>query len=436
MPRADMDHGFLERIKGFAIDFFVLVQEQRKVLAANVNEMEIFKRFVKDIDRIASVGFEPINFKVEFKKLGMVQERIADAIEVMEQFKILMKCSPEDVETQHKAVISTNNTFSQKSHLYSKIVALSEEVLSEFKQLLQIATKSVSRFNTSVTDQVQQFSSVTDKVGELKEYFVMDNEFSVYGKPICDLHRTMTETKLQINAVEEKEETLLIDGELDNLAHSMLIAIQSIYKKFEVPVQAEENEEVLNLVPNHLKEKMHKELALDILALNLKSINLKLESILNSTFVSTNSRLNNQLLRVSPLLKQFELLNSYFFIQQLSAHKLSTKMLSIMLSTFLELATKGFCVPQDLLSDEEQKEENDTKTGDGFGFEDGDGEKDVSDKLESEDQLDEARKPEDYEKKSEEPEKDCKEEEKGIDMSDDFDGKMQDVDKVRVYIEM
>lgn len=100
-----------------------------------------------------------------------------------------------------------------------------------------------------------------------------------------------------------------------------------------------------------------------------------------------------------------------------------------MLSVFLELATKGFCVPQDLLSDEEQKEESDTKTGEGFGFEDGDGEKDISDKLESEDQLDEARKPEDYNNKGEKEEQDCKEEDKGIDMSDDFEGKMQDVDK-------
>jgi midasin len=74
MTRPDMDHGFLERIKGFAIDFFTLVQEQRKVLAVNVNEMEIFKRFAKDFEIIASVGVKSINFKVEFKKLEMVQE--------------------------------------------------------------------------------------------------------------------------------------------------------------------------------------------------------------------------------------------------------------------------------------------------------------------------------------------------------------------------
>lgn len=284
-----MDHNFLERIKGFAIDFFALVQEQRKVLAANVNEMEIFKKFTEVIEVIASSEVKPTNFKAEFKKLQMMQEGIADAIEVMEQFKILMKCSPEDVETQHKAVISTNNTFSQKSHLYSKIVALSEEILSDLKQSLQVAIKSVSQFNTSVGGQVQQFTNVI----ALKEFFVVDNGFSVYGKPICDLHQTMTKMKSNIDAVERTEETLLIDGELDNLAHSMLIAIQSIYKKYEEPIQTEKDE-ALNLMPNHLKEKMHKELALDILALNLKSINSNLSNILNSTFASTDLRINNQ----------------------------------------------------------------------------------------------------------------------------------------------
>lgn len=48
-------------------------------------------------------------------------------------------------------------------------------------------------------------------------------------------------------------------------------------------------------------------------------------------------------------------------------------------------------------------------------------------RLESEDQLEEAKKPEDY-KNQEKDDKDCKEE-NGIDMSDDFEGKMQDVDK-------
>lgn len=53
----------------------------------------------------------------------------------------------------------------------------------------------------------------------------------------------------------------------------------------------------------------------------------------------------------------------------------------------------------------------------------GQGERDVSDKIESEDQLDDAQ-PEGQERSKEE-DKDCKEEDKGIEMSEDFDSKLQ-----------
>lgn len=57
-----------------------------------------------------------------------------------------------------------------------------------------------------------------------------------------------------------------------------------------------------------------------------------------------------------------------------------------------------------------------------MGLGEGEGEKDVSDRIESEDQLDDAQ-PEGQERKNED--KDCKEEDKGIEMSEDFEGKLQ-----------
>ncbi|KAL1131394.1 hypothetical protein AAG570_011011 [Ranatra chinensis] len=61
-----------------------------------------------------------------------------------------------------------------------------------------------------------------------------------------------------------------------------------------------------------------------------------------------------------------------------------------------------------------------------MGLGEGEGVKDVSDQIEGEDQLEDARKPDEY---NEEEDKECKEEEKGIEMSDDFGGKLQDIDK-------
>lgn len=431
MPRPDMDHGFLERIKGFAIDFFMLVQDQRKSLSVNIGNMSMLKKSLDDIDIIKSAGNTSINFETESKKLKIIQEGLYKATEIMEQFKILMKCAPEDAESHHRIINSNNNTFHQRSRLYGKIISLSEEIIGELKAAVKLTTRTESRFNTEVGNLVIKFSAITKKLRELKEYFVVDNEYSIYGKTICELHSMMSERLSDINSLNKNTTVtdLDIDDQLTELVNTIRLAMQKIFKKFQVndETKASADDEEANLVPNHLKEKMHKDIANDFNDLNLHHINLKLLNVLDSVYASTKMRNHILLARVVPLIRQFDLLTTYFFTQQISAHKLSTRMLSIMLSVFLELATKGFCVPQDLLSDEEQKEENDTKTGEGFGFEDGEGEKDVSDKLESEDQLDEARKPEDYDK-NDQQDKDCKEE-KGIDMSEDFEGKMQDIDK-------
>lgn len=64
-----------------------------------------------------------------------------------------------------------------------------------------------------------------------------------------------------------------------------------------------------------------------------------------------------------------------------------------------------------------------SKPSDGLGLGEGQGEKDVSDKIESEDQLEDAQ-PAGQEKEQQE-DQDCKEEEKGIEMSEDFDSKLQ-----------
>lgn len=85
-------------------------------------------------------------------------------------------------------------------------------------------------------------------------------------------------------------------------------------------------------------------------------------------------------------------------------------------------------MPKDLDLEENDTNESDEKTEKGgMGLADGEGTKDVSDRIESEDQLEDAR-PADQEQEKQD-DKTCEEEEKGIDMSEDFDSKLQDIEK-------
>ncbi|GBN91977.1 Midasin [Araneus ventricosus] len=88
----------------------------------------------------------------------------------------------------------------------------------------------------------------------------------------------------------------------------------------------------------------------------------------------------------------------------------------------------GFCIPADL--QEEAQKSGDTKFEDieSGGLDEGEGVKDVSENIETEDQLEDTLK-EGEEKKEKEESEEIKDEEKGIEMSEDFEGKSYNPEK-------
>lgn len=128
-----------------------------------------------------------------------------------------------------------------------------------------------------------------------------------------------------------------------------------------------------------------------------------------------------------PLIQQYLRFVQFYLNEQIASYRVTSKILYMQLNVFLDLATNGFCTPNDLdLEKGEEGEESSNQEG-GMGLGDGEGQKDVSDRIETEDQLDDA-KPAGQEKEKPE-DKDCPEEDKGIEMSEDFDGKLQDLEK-------
>uniref|UniRef100_A0A8B9KV40 Midasin n=1 Tax=Astyanax mexicanus TaxID=7994 RepID=A0A8B9KV40_ASTMX len=86
----------------------------------------------------------------------------------------------------------------------------------------------------------------------------------------------------------------------------------------------------------------------------------------------------------------------------------------------------GFCLPQELMGGGDGEGATEFHDYEGGGIGEGEGVKDVSDKIENEDQVEDTfREGEDKEEK-EPDDRDIKEEDNAIEMSEDFDGKMHD----------
>lgn len=219
--------------------------------------------------------------------------------------------------------------------------------------------------------------------------------------------------------------------DVENCANAMLYAIQSLYKKH-IGISYEDTNDVsfkdaddqVTLISNEAIE----QLLSDIKSLKLNYVLTCVRTLVSNVSTGSRRQLQFSLNQISSLLQQYANLAENLLLDAVASSRSISKMLSVILAIFYQMALKGFCKAQD--SDEQQQEggkgqlsfDDDTEAA---GLADGKGQKDMSDKLESEDQLEDALK----EGEKEKPGDENLEEDDGVEMSQDFEGKLQDLDQ-------
>lgn len=472
-PDGDLGVQNVERIKGFSIDLFMLVQYQRKHLSKAVRDLQRLRETVEELQRLKEVegaeeeeqqqqSFVRNRREVkEFKRVAL------SAVLYCDQFNQLLRTVPQEVDkARYATLLSSCFDLSGDSALLKEVTRLVGRIQSAanrvYGDLMRIDENIRFISNAVVEKSRKVVESVERDLQSLRDLFRVqlvggkegDWEYHAYYAAI---DRFIGELKRKNTEEEETamKESRFMDGDfsnhLENMVHSILMSLQKLYKSYKTATtekgeeekkEGEEDkennaeEDAPKLLDSHLRERICAELNNSGELLNLRGILRQLNVAIEDVYQVGCSRETRQpkirkLVSVLPLLEQFGFLVEFFAIQEAGAHSVSVRMLNVMLNVFIELANHGFCVPKDLLGDEEQdkdKDQNGEKSGEGMGLEDGTGEKDVSDKVENEDQLQDAKRPEEYDKdKGKEEEKN--KEEKGIDMSEDFDANLQDIEK-------
>ncbi|XP_065367345.1 midasin [Calliphora vicina] len=453
-PLSELGPPNIERIKGYAVDLFLLVQNQRRLLATTTKIMydnRVLLQQLKDLEDInnkAQLDESHMNFSRFRDRCDALKTVVTRIRYVFEQLKLYFLRIPSNGCKENILFADVDGGHVDPSALISDC----ENVLSLSKSTLDSLNNDSSEF--IFKDRLNHYRNSYNKLYTsiqdiLKNFKTSENEYLPIAKPLIDLSTHVNETILEAfkdASSDENSECSLesVDVELEAIIHSMLMSLQKLYKKYPSKTQSDEEEKQQikkkasdedneELEEHHLKKKLYVALKDDWNVMDMEKINEQFMNVLLTLKLSEPSvekiELIQKLISIQPLLEQFNLMAEYFLCQQLGAHKVSVKMLSIILTVFVEIGTKGFCVPQDLMQDEEGESKKDQKEGEGFGLEDGTGEKDASDKIESEDQLDDAKRPEDRKEENDKDEpNDCKEE-KGIEMSDNFEGDMQDKEK-------
>nr|XP_030123445.3 midasin isoform X1 [Taeniopygia guttata] len=232
---------------------------------------------------------------------------------------------------------------------------------------------------------------------------------------------------------------------VETVIRAVLYAVQCLVERKqeggkEEEKSSEENEDaaLLDVIKaGHITKLLDEDLSADLEALHVQKAILGVSELLEilksyrEDCTSYKHKFFNQscylLVRLKPMLCKYSDLILFYLTISLASHRSTGKLLSVLTSIFTELALKGFCLPKELLEDEAGEGATEFHDYEDGGIGEGEGKKDVSDKIESEDQIEDSfQKGKENEKEDQDSKPDIEGEDNAIEMSEDFEGKMHD----------
>ncbi|KAM4681124.1 midasin isoform 2-T2 [Amazona ochrocephala] len=234
-------------------------------------------------------------------------------------------------------------------------------------------------------------------------------------------------------------------AKVENVIRVVLYAIQCLVERKQEGGKEEEespegNEDAASfdvVKEGHITKLLDEDLSADLDSLHVQKAILAVSELLENLksygedYTSDKHTFFNQscylMVRLKPMLCKYSDLILFYLTVSLASHRSTGKLLSVLTSIFTELAQKGFCLPKELLEDEAGEGATQFHDYEDGGIGDGEGKKDVSDKIENEDQIEDSfQKGEEKEKEDQNSKPDIEGEDNAIEMSEDFEGKMHD----------
>ncbi|XP_064629159.1 midasin-like [Lineus longissimus] len=457
-PSKELGLPTIERCRGFTEHLMLLIRNQRKHIADAVEPFMQLRQCASEFQSLktSKPGLPPQTQTLEIR--SELHGLLVQCIECFQQYHVLLRCSPD-------ASFPTETPLVKLSPM--ALVTLGDETWTELEQTMSgllnevYATKatldslpssglvswsvveSIEKAYQTISNWTAKISSIVNVCGE--ESSVFTESLMFVGEQISQACQSFTSWLESINTAsqspEPTEEPLTrFEAKVEKLVTAILLVIQNLFKAQVLEKEDEEKDKEedaeFDLGGGKFVEVTQTVLASDMKVLNMKKITRSITKLKKHVMAVSDtdsfqaSAYSSKLMTIVPFLSQYTKLVQFYLTQQVATHRATCKMLSVLLGIFSELAQKGFCLPAEF--SDEIGGEGSTKFEDieGGGLGEGEGQKDVSDQIENEDQLEDTYK-EGEERKEEDTSQqpDVESEENAIEMSEEFGGKLQDVDQ-------
>nr|DBA26506.1 TPA: hypothetical protein GDO54_010752 [Pyxicephalus adspersus] len=487
-PAKELGLGNIERCKGFSGHLLRVLVKQRSSLTTVTEHCIIFRKLLSSIQDIHSGLNTSNDYKIAFPPqdgvqqwLDRLQHLITQCIVVLKELSWFLECCPvtvcENGDNISKATELNNPspatadwlpkmcTMRKSDSDWKKLSSSVEKMLKEMgtskaavdKIRLQpgAALDTMQEIAADLRDVELMFVLPETEVKEAAQHMIFLKSIHYLREEIRIAGREFSLWKSRLQAIgrakrnQESDEKYVQDfsDQVEATIKKILYAVQTLAEKTigkeeQGSIKKDEVEENTmdslqeGLITRLLTEDLSRDLkALDIQAvISVVTELLKRLKTYGEDCIKDKHLFFNQccglLVRLLPMLSAYSDLLLFFLTVSLATHRETGKLLSVLTQIFSELAQKGFCLPKELI--EEAAGDGGTEFHDyeGGGIGEGEGMKDVSNKIENEDQVEDTlQKGQEKEKEDPDSKPDIKEEDDAIEMSEDFDGKLHEGDK-------
>lgn len=379
--------------------FQKLTNSQKKSISKYSRQLCDLRTLVTNLTNAIDVD-KDANIATLNKKLDILVECYANTSILLNQFSVVLKACPEnelgeepnfDSVLSNSPIVKCYKNSDEWKELYGEIKSMITIVIKQkttLNKVLSCMPKQIGK-NLNIPQVSQSHVDVTNEAvsiletmkndidGILKDYqfklkIEVDKDFIPRHPVLKSIENLSKYLKDTINNLKEldvvcdvsmEDDTDELTNQTEDLIATMLLVIQSIYKKHLPQDKSNDNIDVLNAIDEiideskekdepkeiledkHLKELLQENLSIDSKMLQLETLIDKLNELLVNyvQHISTNrnSEVRNVVVRLVPILEQTLLFVQYFVTQKVAVHRVSCKMLSVLLKIFTDLATKG-----------------------------------------------------------------------------------------------
>ncbi|XP_076466261.1 midasin-like [Babylonia areolata] len=479
-PSKDLGMDNIQRCQGFAEHLTVVFMTQREQLTHTFSHFVSYRKLTSAVERLTGDVFLAPHRETQ-QWLESIKTEVTQVTQGLTQFRLLLEACPSGsgVDVPSPFLPGDLNPMShlqRGDELWNKCGASVQAYLDSASQV-QIKLASLAGRLLFTRDDIDTLSSamaqlvtmanglqeMADKLNGDHDDNCLTSSITFLSASIHQAHRgfsawmqTLTESRhMDTDTPPEADSTVAgFAGKVEGLVQSVLLSVQKLVKSGEEGRRKEEEvlEESRKAVSERGEEEMEEEedvkdchvvslteelqkhvsfLRLEKLTKSLEEVCDCLRDMTNSSSASRHqiSMCSRLLLHCGPVLGLYRDMVENHVAKSLALHRTLGKMLAVMLAIFTQLALKGFCLPAEYTEEADGEGATDFVDIEGGGVGEGEGSKDVSEQIESEDQLDETKLPgEDKDKEEQQP--DIAAEDNAIEMSEDFEAKPQDMEPV------